>query len=432
LASSGSELLAELYRQQLQRRNKLNTAQLNKTTTSTNPSVVVVAPPVVLVQSIDGDLELQGDDGGATALPSGANDAILFGLALSASSSTLFYSSLRGVYSLSLTPLSSSPKILVAGLLLIDIHGFNFGQSIGDVDKVTARGAPCVSIVWSSSKHLRCFMTQPGFLVGGGDQGGLMPSEVYVAVRGGDAHGPYPVPETLLTSRSDQPIIATVSFTSVPLRPLALSLPDVEGGESAMEDEREVYFSSWQGGIYRVFQDGAQIEQLLLARFRFTRIFGLAVVGRGNANVVLFSHEGGVSGFLVPNILRGRVYDVEEVRIIPVIKGLQSPGSLLVDVKEQRLFVTDDFVVLRTELPAVLSLFDVSSSSFSSVTSLPAPSLILSASTSSRLGGLTLLPLVSGVVEWEQQRLLAVDSNRNQLHVFSSWGGGGAEVELYM
>lgn len=453
LRSAVDDAMIEAAERQIRLRASLASTVVTKSTSFSIPGEVVVAPaPLLLVQTLDREMAFvnSSSSGGfrrgaaVQPLPSGSGDAVIFGLG--AGLGQLFFSTALGVQSASQEELSSAAvHVLIAGLLRVDVFGFNFGQSRAEVYGVTVRGRACGSLVRVNGSHLQCLLTQTGFLTVSPDESdaslGLVPSEVYVTAQGGDAHGPYAVPETVVMSRSGQPVISRVEFTVVPFRAHAIFL--LPAAPATARPSASLYFSSTRSGggcgVYRSLPDGSQVEFLVAAESVYSVAVAFAdchtgiVVSSGRCDFVVFTQSGGVSAIVVPAIEPSSVFGLPQTStpLRAVLSRVQTPGAVVLDLQLGLVLVSLVQAIVRLELDEVAAVwrrerppFSLSPASGPSrmrtgpITGEPGMTIVWTTHSDSRLGGLAMLPLAaegSLQPQWSQQRLLAVDTNKQEL-----------------
>jgi hypothetical protein len=219
-------------------------------------------------------------------------------------------------------------------MVRVNISGFNFGQSTSDINFVSIRGTPCTSLVRISSTELTCLSSKAGVV------DSLGPDDVHLSMIGGEAKGIYLQALAAQRSRSGRPVIAAITFETLPFVPYALAvLLDEKGG-------RTIYFSNIGIDAYSIHRcqiDGSHIETVFKG---VQKVLGLAVIpivqasyGLGgslnntNVDIILYtdSETNTLNRLLVDRLNNGTIYS-PSLAHLPVTTQVAVPGNYLVDL----------------------------------------------------------------------------------------------------
>jgi hypothetical protein len=194
-------------------------------------------------------------------LPSGSKDAYFTGIAIDRESSTVYYTTQKGIYVYDEnTKLTTS---LIAGIVEVKLAGFNLGNSVSDLLSIKVNGRLCTSVLHYSSTMITCILTLKDTFV----NEAITEKSIHVSTRSGSVVGISDHPEVQLRSQSRRPIISTLDWVIQPFCPYNIYLSvDNFLRHGASVTAKTLYWSNTATGshsVQRSMIDGSQVETVV-------------------------------------------------------------------------------------------------------------------------------------------------------------------------
>jgi hypothetical protein len=278
-------------------------------------------------------------------IPSSKSDTFISDMVFDKTSSTIFYASESGIYSFNTAQKNVINKV-ISGVLVVEISGYNFGNSLSDIYSITVKGDPCTSLNRLNSENIKCICVKAAC-----NSDDVTVADVVLSTVGGSTQGIYAQPYIILKSGTGRPVVSSISLTSQPFIPNALSL--VRKGSNA-----SLYWSNIGIGSYSIQRcrlDGTQIETVGVG---IQRGLGLNVIAR-NTNDVIFFTDGSKNALyrLSTAAMTSQIFDGPFSQVVPIITGLQTPTDVYVEDLSNNLFLTVlDGYLLKISLDVAIAI----------------------------------------------------------------------------
>ena len=99
---------------------------------------------------------------------------------------------------------------VVKGYTVVTIEGFHLGAALADIHFISIKNHRCTSVIYISSNRLQCSTTHFSR-----DEAVLLTSDdVFLETVAGNMRGVYLLPQVLLATHSNRPIISKISFST--------------------------------------------------------------------------------------------------------------------------------------------------------------------------------------------------------------------------
>ena len=342
---------------------------------------------------------------------------------------------------------SSKPSSnqIIGGILVVEISGYNFGNSISDIYSVTVQGSPCTSLERLNSENIKCVCVTSACT-----ENDVTVDDVVLSTIGGNTQGIYKQPYIILKSGTGRPVVSNILLTKQPFIPNALSL--VRKGENAV-----LYWSNIGIGSYSIQRcrlNGTQIETISTG---IQKGLGLHVIPRNDIDVIFFTDGSKNSLYrLSAPAMTSQIFDAALTPLgqaVPLITGLQTPTDVYVEDLSSFLFLTVlDGYLIRISLDVALSIqpqptnislvlpgvtyttnFDLRNGR----KSLPSwAKLINRGSSMSRYSRSLAIPscqcnYTTCPLSWNEQRIFIADTNQQQITLSSDYGYPVSSVNVF-
>ena len=377
-------------------------------------------------------------------IPSTKSDTFISDIVFDKSSSSIYYATESGIYSFDVNNKNVINQI-IGGILVVEISGYNFGNSLSDIYSVTVKGAPCTSLERLNSDNIKCICVKSVCI-----ENDVTVDDVVLSTIGGNTQGIYSQPYIILKSGTGRPVVSNILLTKQPFIPNALSL--VRKGSSAA-----LYWSNIAVGSYSIQRcrlDGTQIETIGTG---IQKGLGLHVIPRNDIDVIFFTDGSKNSLYrLSAPAMTIQIFDAVLTPLkesVPLITGLQTPTDVYVEELSNFLFLTVlDGYLIRISLDVALSLQSQPANASLIVPgktyttdfdlrngrkSLPSwAKLINRGSSMSRYSRSVSIPscqcnYTTCPLSWNEQRIFIADTNQQQITLSSDYGYPVSSVNVY-